>query len=996
MKNGMKFLPLVLFMLLFGITLNAQTSNYKTTDRTPGYWTFGLNGGLAYQTSDVPFTTEGWGAGLTLAKNLYYRPGSTFAFDLRGRLLYAESYGLDHERSYGITRNPVLNGMENLDYTKANNQSGFIFQNNRTHFGEIGLEGVLHFNKLRERTNINLSLFGGVGVGGYWARTDQQNNNSNQLYSSEYLGIDTTASRSVIRRELNDILDGYHESDAQGSDFDNIAFMPGAGIELGYQLTPRFSLGLGHKVTFTRTDDFDGVRYDNQNNLSADNDWHHYTNLNLRWIIDPKKAKEKGPEVDIINPQSRTTTIYQSSAFVRASVKHVNNAMDIDLTVNGKSTPFDYNENILKSEFILLEGKNTVTVSAFNAAGSDSETVTIIYVDRFKKDEPVRDNPRVDIPVQNDPVIEDVPVVETPRTPYPVVKITRPYRSSETVEQDRYRVQATIENVYDKNDIYFTVDGRRQDNFSLRGTRFESDIYLNEGSNRIKIEARNQRGSRSDQATIRLEEMVKLVKPLVEITKPYRDPFTTKNNRERIEATVGPLDNNCNILFKVNGRSISGFDYRGDRFTGTAKLREGRNEIEVVASNNAGTSSDRTIIFYEIEQQQPQIEVPRVNITTPNKSSSRTDKQRIQVKAKTQNISSKSGIDFIVNGRKNYDFNFDNRTGRISGSVNLEKGNNRIEISVRNQDGRDQDRVDVEYYLVVAPPNVKISKPRNRTKVETAKIAFSGTVSNVDLKSKVELYLNRKRVYDFGYASGRVTANLTLAKGKNQIVLKASNEGGKDEASVTVNYTMPVIVIAKPEVDFTIPSKNISTKQRSYKVTVKVKNVTDKNKMDLKLNGKSTAFKFDRRRKTITANVRLSKGNNKLIVAASNDSGTDSDQVTINMESIDAGRINDKQGKAGTVKLAKPTINLLTMSQPSADPFNPNTAKTRIVGMLENVKSKSEITLTVNGKRIKRFDFNVATGRLEVIHTIGRGAHTTLLKLKTRAGTIQKTTSITF
>ena len=891
MKNGMKFLPLAVFMLLFGITLNAQKSTYETTERTPGYWTIGLNGGLAYQTSDVPLTLEGWGAGLTLAKNLYYRPGSTFAFDLRGRLLYAESYGLDHERSYGITRNPVLNGVNgDLDYTKANNEAGFVFQNNRTHFGEIGLEGVLHFNKLRERTNINLNLFGGVGIGGYWARTDQQNSNGN-LYSAGYLGIDTTASRSVIRRELDDILDGYHETDAQDNEFGNIGFMPGAGIELGYQLTPRFSLGLGHKVTFTRTDDFDGVKYDHQNNISTDNDWHHYTNLNLRWIIDPKKEKEKGPEVDIINPHRKTTTIYQPSAFIRASVKYVNNAMDIDMTVNGKSTPFDYSNNILKGEFNLLEGSNTITVSAYNAAGSDSETITIIYVDRFKEEPPVTNEPRIETPQVNDPVIIN--------TPYPVVKITRPYRNNETVEENRYRVKATIENVYNRDDIYFTVDGRREDNFSLRGTRFESDIYLEEGNNRIKIEARNERGRRSDQANIKLEKTITLVKPMVKITKPYSDPYTTKNSRERIEATVGPLDNNCNILFTVNGRTVSGFDYRGDRFTGNADLKVGRNEIEIVATNAAGTGSDRTIIYYEQAQQ-------------------------------------------------------------------------------------------------VKGPKVRITKPRNRAKVNKAKTEFIGTVSNVDRKNQVELYLNRKRVYDFNFSNGRVTANLTLAKGKNEILLKASNEGGRDEASVRVDYTIPIVKIAKPKVRFTIPSKNITTEKPSYNVTVKIENVFEKSKMDLKVNGRSVSFKFDKRRKTITSTVRLKEGNNRLIAAAQNDSGTANDQITIKMEVDKPGQVVGKPGSIGTATTAKPVIDALTMSQPSADPFNPNTAKTRIVGLLKNVKSKSEITLTVNGTSITNFTFNASSGRLEVIHTIDRATHTALLKLKTKGGSTQKTTSITF
>ena len=964
MNDGMKFLTMVLFMMLFSVTLSAQTSTYSTStqDRTPGYWTFGLNGGLAYQTSDIPLTTEGWGAGLTLAKNLYYRPGSTFAFDLRGRLLYAESFGLDHERSYGVNRNPILNGTEFLDYTKANNQAGFVFQNNRTHFGEIGLEGVLHFNKLREQTKINLSLFGGIGLGGYWARTDQADDN-NDLYSTGYLGIDTTASRSVIRRELNNILDGFYETDAQGNEFGNIDFMPGAGIELGYQLTPRFSLGLGHKVTFTRNDDFDGVIFDNQNNISTDNDWHHYTNLNMRWIIDPKKDKPKGPEVDIINPRISTTTVYQPYAIIRATVKHVNNAMDIDLTVNGKSTPFEYNQNILKSNLDLLEGKNTVTVSAYNAAGSDSETVYIIYVDRNSYEEP-----QIDSPVVNDPIINEAPVVEAPIIPYPIVKITRPYRNTETVELDRYLVKATIENVDHRDDVYFTINGRRQDNFSLYGNRFESDIYLEEGNNRIKIEARNSRGRRSDQANIKLEERIKLIKPLVEITKPYKNPYTTKNSRERIEATVGPLDNDCNILFKVNGKTVSSFDYRGDKFTGNANLRVGRNEIEIVASNSVGTSSDRTIIYYELDQKK---ELPVVKITTPRKQSSQTDKQRIEVKANTENISKKSDVEFKVNGRKKLDFDFDYRTGKIRGLVSLKKGINRIEIFVRNLDGNDRDKVEVKYYVSVAPPKVKITKPLNRTKVDRARTEFIGTVSNVVSKDQIEMFVNRKKINDFNYSKGRVTTLLTLNKGKNKVQLKARNEDGQDDATISVEYIVPIIKILKPKVNFTIPSKNITTKKSMYAITVKVENVVDNAKMDLKVNGKSVAFKFDPRKKKMTANVRLSKGSNKLVAVAQNDSGMDSDQVSIKLEiSADKpGEIVSGPIGGGTINLTKPVINSLSMSQPSVNPFNLETAKTRIVALLKNVKSKSEITFTVNGKLITNYSFNASTGRLEVIHT---------------------------
>ena len=282
--------------------------------------------------------------------------------------------------------------------------------------------------------------------------------------------------------------------------------------------------------------------------------------------------------------------------------------------------------------------------------------------------------------------------------------------------------------------------------------------------------------------------------------------------------------------------------------------------------------------------------------------------------------------------------------------------------------------------------------------MNNARTEFIGTVTNVDSKDQIELFVNRKKIYDFSYSRGRVTTLLTLTKGKNQVQLKARNEGGQDDASITVEYIVPTIKIAKPKVNFTVPSKNVTTSKNSYSVTVKIENVTDKSKMDLKVNGKSVGFNFDRRRKTMTANVRLSNGNNNLVAVAQNDSGMDSDQVSIKLKvnSDKPGQIGSSPGGVGTIQLAKPVIDILTMSQPSTDPFNPNTAKTRIVGSLKNVKSKSEITLTVNGKVITNYSFNASTGRLEVIHTINRGTHTTILKLKTKGGDTQKSTSITF
>jgi hypothetical protein len=46
----------------------------------------------------------------------------------------------------------------------------------------------------------------------------------------------------------------------QGSKKDgfNVTWMPSVGVGIGYQVGPRFQIGIEHKTTFTRTDLWDG------------------------------------------------------------------------------------------------------------------------------------------------------------------------------------------------------------------------------------------------------------------------------------------------------------------------------------------------------------------------------------------------------------------------------------------------------------------------------------------------------------------------------------------------------------------------------------------------------------------------------------------------------------------------------------------------------------------------------------------------------------------
>lgn len=90
----------------------------------------------------------------------------------------------------------------------------------------------------------------------------------------------------------------------------------------------------------------------------------------------------------------------------------------------------------------------------------------------------------------------------------------------------------------------------------------------------------------------------------------------------------------------------------------------------------------------------------------------------------------------------------------------------------------------------------------------------------------------------------------------------------------------------KPIVKITTPSTSpIIVKTKKYKLIANVKNVKEKRKVLLKVNGKNIrSFTFNSANGKVTSNLKLKEGENKIIVKAANSGGNDSDDTTINYE----------------------------------------------------------------------------------------------------------------
>ncbi|HHS95925.1 MAG TPA: hypothetical protein ENJ45_04980, partial [Phaeodactylibacter sp.] len=694
------------FILLF-LFCASNSLEAQKYERRQGYWTLGLNAGAAYLYSDID-SEIGGGAGLTLSKNIFYRKGAPFLLDLRGRILYDKTYGQNYFRTYGIDYNPALQA-----YKVENGGKGYAFENHETEHGELGIEAVIAFNRLREKSRFNLALFGGIGLDAYSVSANQQNSDY-QAYDYSLLNPDDDNGSNIL--SLNQLMDYSYETDIASK----VDFMPSVGFEIGYQFLPRFSMGLSHKWTFTKTDLFDGTQWTDNSTLTGDDDVHNYTNLHMRFILQ-KKKKNKAPTIELITPYDNPHTTDNPLAILKAKIKHIHGAANIHYLVNGEALSFNFSDKVLNSDFYLQEGRNTVDITATNAVGSARERILIFY----KTNQP--------------PVVIHNPVVEEDYGAAPRIDITRPVQDPYYSSRSTYKVKANILNVDSRRDVRFFINGRSTQGFSFSYGKVAANVPLEIGRNNIEILVENDYGQDRDEVIIYFEEEETThctVEPVVKITSisdPKIDPCAPEDCFVKVKATVKNVESEEDISVFLDGNRIWDFDYSfyQEELTCRLILSEGEHLLRIIARNDIGSDEDREQIIgcnYT-----PDCIDPKIDITAPTYE--HTKVSSINLKATAKEIESKNQISLSLNGRRIHRFDFRPRTGRINANLTLTEGINTIVLKASNDCGEDYDEFQIEYKREVTPtktpPIVNISSPHNSTETDRSTIALTASIQHV-------------------------------------------------------------------------------------------------------------------------------------------------------------------------------------------------------------------------------------------------------------------------
>jgi large repetitive protein len=952
----MRRLLLFAALLLTGSALLAQNVSSRFSARERGWVTFGIDGGFAYQTSDVRTTFDGWGAGMTLGKNLAYRPGGLLSFDIRGRLLFQRSYGTDWRASTGLNNNVALNGTFTpaLDYlvdVTSPLDSSFVFSNYRTGMGELGLEGVLTFNRFRERTGIVFSLFGGLGLDAYRTRINQRGPNG-ELYN--YLSIDRSNGRATALAELDALRDNTYESRADGTTDNGIGFglMPGAGFELGYQVAPRFVIGIGHKITFSRTDVLDGQRWDNDNKATLGNDWAHYTNLHFRWDLQ-RSRRLRGPDVEITDPTTDPFISRDPSYFVRARVRNISSAADVQVSVNGMPQDFNFRNESVGFYARLRPGRNEVRVRAANVAGSDEDAVVIIWEDRTSVPPPPG------------------PVTPAPSRREPTVRITDPGRSMNT-DRDNIYLRAEVRNVDNARQVRVTVNGDEVRSTLAEGV--EANVPLTVGRNTIRIDVQNNDGRASDEVIVTRTSVQEPPapptgsRPTITLSQPRGGTANTTDAEYEVVASITGIERQSDITFLVNGREVSNFSYTDRNRTFRATVRfDQRNEIDVTirARNRFGEGEASGVIRRTTSNPPPPpVQAkPTVQVTNPD-NGEEVSQANQSFTATTRNVSNKNEVSVVLNGNVVRDFNFNDKNNQVTGQLEPREGDNTLTVKVQTAAGQAESTVRFRYRKPVEKPTVTISDPADGSETDRDEITYRAATTKITDKRDITVLLNGAAVSDvnFNALNGVVSGKLRPRDGDNTLTIRVQNSAGQAESSV--RFRLRKQQTAKPAVTISAPGNGTEVSTAAADLRATVTNVDNKSAITVQVNGRAiTNFDFAPTSGQVTARVTLNEDDNTIRVAASNSAG--SAEAT--------SRVKYTNKRPPTVEITNPR-NKSKVTDP-----NVNFAATTT-----NVTQASQVTVTLNGAAVNvNFD---RAGAVTAKMALREGSNTIEIRVSTPDG----------
>jgi hypothetical protein len=670
------------------------------------------------------------------------------------------------------------------------------------------------------------------------------------------------------------------------------------------------------------------------------------------------------PVITIVTPAACPYTVTQSGYVINATITNVTSASQISVVFNGQPvTNFTWNQATSQLSFpvTLQPGNNTFSITASNGYGKDVASCQINYK-----------------------VI--------PPTP-PVVTITNPGTNPYTSAVPTQNFTATVLNVNSQNEITVKYNNQVVTNWAYdMNTKVLNfnNAALNTGSNVFAVTATNAAGTDSKNTTVIYRPVTNpVVPPVVTITSPNSNPYTSAVATQNFVATVLNVNSQNEITVKFNNQVVTNWSYNMTSKVlnfNNAALVTGSNVFTVTATNTAGTDSKNTTVIYK-PVVNPVVVPPVVTITSPNTNPYTSGTPTQNFTATVLNVNSQNEITVTFNNQvvSGWSFNTNSKVLTYNNAA-LVNGQNVLTVTATNTAGTDSKNTTVIYKPVVnpvVPPVVTITLPNtNPYTSSTPTQNFKATVLNVNSQNEISVTYNNQPVSNWTYNMSTKVLMFqgTLNSGSNVLTVTATNTAGTDSKNTTVIFR-PVTNPVPPVVTITTPSSNPYTATvATQNFTATVLNVNSQNEITVKYNNQVvTNWSYNMSSKVLTFNnATLISGSNVFEVAAANNNGSDSKNTTVIYRPV-------------TNPQADPVI---TLKNPATGSMSTTTSSVVVTAQVANVSTAADIRVRLNGTPITTFTF--ANGLLTVNATVINGTNTLELRAINTTGYANKTVTITY
>lgn len=450
------------------------------------------------------------------------------------------------------------------------------------------------------------------------------------------------------------------------------------------------------------------------------------------------------PVITITNPSTCPTMAKVQNMTITATIMNVTMASEIGVSFNNQVvTNFSWNNATKQLSFpvTLIAGSNHFTITATNAYGKDIKACDITYKASL---------------------------------PAPTVTITNPPTNPYSTSTAPLTLNATVLNVNSQNEITMTMNNQPVSNFSYNMSNhvLTFNTTLNPGTTVFTVTAANAGGSDSKSETVVYTPPApQLLPPVVTITIPSVNPFITSSPNVSVTATVLNVSSSSQIqVNKLAGPSVNfSFNPSTHILTFSDVITPGAMVYTITATNAAGSDSKSTTIKL----------VQSGNGTGASGTGSGSSGGSTGVTGSTGGV--KGGGGGSLSGSTGG--TGAGGHGTVSVGTGPSSGTSTSSGSTGSSSSSSNPPTPSDPVITLVTPST------NSYATNVNSIQVVAHITGITTASEAGVRVNGVRLMGATFTNGTLTFTANLNSGVNTIEIKAQNQIGMANQTITVTYT---------------------------------------------------------------------------------------------------------------------------------------------------------------------------------------------------------------